>query len=201
MDLLLAPRRQRLSCGVLIVNAERELLLCHVTGQHHWDLPKGGMTAGESPLDTALRETEEETGLVLDSAALTDLGRFDYRRRKALHLFATLMPRLDVGTLRCASHFSDAASGRRLPEMDGFAWFGFADAPRHTGTRMAAVIGGLIELDRLLARLMLAPPHAQRRDNGLPSTGARSGPGAEPVACPRRPPLIRPTRPRASSRT
>ena len=57
MDLLLAPSRQRLSCGVLIVNAERELLLCHVTGQHHWDLPKGGMTPGETPLDTALRET------------------------------------------------------------------------------------------------------------------------------------------------
>jgi 8-oxo-dGTP pyrophosphatase MutT (NUDIX family) len=172
MDLLLAPRRQRLSCGVLIVNAERELLLCHVTGQNHWDLPKGGMAPGESPLATALRETEEETSLVLDGAALTDLGRFDYRPRKALHLFATLMPRLDVGTLRCVSHFSDAASGRRLPEMDGFAWFGFADAPRHTGTRMAAVIGGRIELDRLLARLMLAPPLAHRRDNGLLSAAA-----------------------------
>ena len=48
MDFFAPP--QRLSCGVLIVNAERELLLCHVTGQHHWDLPKGGMAAGSGGL-------------------------------------------------------------------------------------------------------------------------------------------------------
>jgi len=176
MNALLSPRTPRLSCGVLIVNAERELLLCHVTGQRHWDLPKGGMAAGESPLDTALRETAEETGLELDGTALTDLGRFDYRRRKTLHLFATLMPRLDVGTLRCASHFSDLASGQRLPEMDGYAWFAFADAPRHTGARMSAVLSGRIELDRLLARLMLAPAQAHRGDNGRLPVGAASAP-------------------------
>ena len=59
MDLF-APRR--LSCGILILNAQHELLLCHVTGQDHWDLPKGGAHADESPLQAALRETREETG-------------------------------------------------------------------------------------------------------------------------------------------
>ena len=46
MDLFTA---RRLSCGILILNPQRELLLCHVTGQDHWDLPKGGMHAGETP--------------------------------------------------------------------------------------------------------------------------------------------------------
>ena len=32
---------RRLSCGIVIVNDARELLLCHVTGHDHWDLPKG----------------------------------------------------------------------------------------------------------------------------------------------------------------
>jgi 8-oxo-dGTP pyrophosphatase MutT (NUDIX family) len=154
---------QRLSCGVLIVNAERELLLCHVTGQQHWDLPKGGMAAGETPLQTALRETQEETGLALTAEALLDLGRFDYRRRKRLHLFATLMPRLDPSTLHCASEFSDLGSGRRMPEMDDYAWVDFADVRRHTSQRMAAVLAGQIELEALLARLRTGP---RRDDNG-----------------------------------
>ncbi len=150
---MLSLARKRLSCGVLILNGERELLLCHVTGQHHWDLPKGGLQAGESPLDAALRETAEESGLRLDAAALLDLGRFEYRPRKDLHLFATLMPRFDLATLHCDSQFSDLASGRRLPEMDGFAWFDFAEVPRHCGGRMATVLSHKIDLGRLYERL------------------------------------------------
>jgi len=162
-----APKR--LSCGVLILNKERELLLCHVTGHRHWDLPKGGIDVGESPLQAALRETQEETGLGLDADALLDLGRFDYWPRKELHLFATLMPRLDVATLSCASHFCDPASGRSLPEMDDFGWFGFGEAPRLCSTKMAAVLVGKLELSRLLAQLMFAAPRAQRpRRSGAP---------------------------------
>ena len=152
----LAPKR--LSCGVLIFSPSRELLLCHVTGQHHWDLPKGGAHAGETPLETALRETQEETGLRLEAGALLDLGRFAYRPRKDLHLFAALMPRFDVAALHCDSKFSDLASGRRLPEMDGFAWVAFADVARHCSGKMAAVLAGNIELGPLFARLVSAQP-------------------------------------------
>lgn len=148
---------KRLSCGVVIVNAERELLLCHVTGQFHWDLPKGGIHPGETPLEAALRETREETGLRLDGDTLLDLGRFSYRPRKDLHLFAALTPRLDVSTLYCDSEFSHPASGRRLPEMDDFSWFRFADAPRRCSGKMAAVIADKIALDKLLARLLAGP--------------------------------------------
>lgn len=148
---------QRLSCGVLIVNPGRELLLCHVTGQSHWDLPKGGMAEGETPLAAALRETEEETGLALAADALIELGRFDYRPRKALHLFAALLPRIDPRALRCESEFSERGSGRRLPEMDDYAWVGFAEVAHHTRPRLAELLASRIELDRLLDRLRAAP--------------------------------------------
>jgi len=57
-------RGRRLSCGIVILAPTRELLLCHVTGQRHWDLPKGGIHDGETPAEAAVRETMEETGLI-----------------------------------------------------------------------------------------------------------------------------------------
>jgi len=146
------PPRQ-LSCGIVIVNDEHEVLLCHVTGRDHWDLPKGGATAGETPLQAALRETREECGLSLEADALVDLGRLAYRARKDLHLFGTRLPRLDTRTLYCESRFTDSMSGRRLPEMDGFGWFPFARVPQLCTRKLTAVLSGRLDLPALVVRL------------------------------------------------
>ena len=146
MDLS-TPRR--LSCGILILTGKRELLLCHVTGQDHWDLPKGGAHGDESPLQAALRETREETGLELAADALLELGRVDYRPKKDLHLFATLMPRFDLARLHCDSHFAQAATGQRLPEMDGYGWFGFERIGELCTPKMTAVLTGRVNLERV----------------------------------------------------
>ncbi len=143
-----APKR--LSCGVVIVNDEHELLLCHVTGQNHWDLPKGGIDEGESPLQAALRETREETGLRLAADELVDLGRFQYTGKKDLHLFATCTERFDIATLRCESHFSERYSGQQLPEMDGFGWFSFSRVTALCAPKMALVLGYKLDLAQLL---------------------------------------------------
>lgn len=148
---------KRLSCGVVILNRDRELLLCHVTGQNHWDLPKGGIDPGETPLDAALRETREESGLRLQPDALFDLGRFAYTSKKNLHLFATLMPRFDLKELRCESRYLDRYSGRQLPEMDGFGWFAFERVAALCTPKMATVLGSRIDLDSVLAQLTGAP--------------------------------------------
>lgn len=144
---------RRLSCGIVIVNDHHELLLCHVTGHDHWDLPKGGASAGETPLQAALRETHEECGLRLQAEALVDLGRLAYRARKDLHLFGARLPRLDPATLHCESRFTDASSGRRLPEMDGFGWFPFSQVPQRCTRKLSAVLCERLDLPALLARL------------------------------------------------
>ena len=172
---------QRLSCGVVILSPQREVLLCHVTGQNHWDLPKGGIDAGETPLQAALRETFEETGLRLHAEALVELGRIKYTGKKNLHLFATRMPRIDVSQLRCESRYLDHHSGRRLPEMDGYGWFAFARVPALCTPKMAAVLGSRIDLGRIW--LDLAP--------ALPEPAAFS-PLQPPLLAPLQPPVLQP---------
>ena len=54
------------SCGVLpyrVVNDAREFLLVYEHYSQCWSLPKGHMELGETPVQTALRELQEETGL------------------------------------------------------------------------------------------------------------------------------------------
>jgi 8-oxo-dGTP pyrophosphatase MutT (NUDIX family) len=145
---------KRLSCGVVIVNSARELMLCHVTGQGHWDLPKGGIDSGESPIQAALRETREETGLQLDAQSLLDLGRFEYSSRKDLHLFATLTGRFDVSTLVCESLYRERMTGRRLPEMDGYGWFPFARVRALCTAKLVTVLESRIDLPTLVDTLL-----------------------------------------------
>ncbi|MFN7990578.1 MAG: bis(5'-nucleosyl)-tetraphosphatase [Candidatus Micrarchaeia archaeon] len=53
------------SCGIIIfrlAGGVREYLILHYE-EGHWDLPKGHVEAGESEIETAIREAREETGI------------------------------------------------------------------------------------------------------------------------------------------
>lgn len=147
-------RPRRLSCGVVILSPTRELLLCHVTGQRHWDLPKGGIHSAETPRQAALRETMEETGLALAAETLRDLGCFAYTAKKDLHLFAVTMERIDPRRLCCESTFVERGSNRTLPEMDAFGWFAFDRVHELCTPRLAVLLGQGIGLDATLDSLL-----------------------------------------------
>lgn len=54
----------RFSAGIVVVRKAGEgWLLLLLRAYQNWDFPKGTMEEGESPIETAIRETEEETGL------------------------------------------------------------------------------------------------------------------------------------------
>lgn len=152
---LASLRPARLSCGVLLLAPSRELLLCHVTGQSHWDLPKGGIHEGETPLEAALREICEETGLCLDAHTAHDFGRHVYTAKKDLHLFAVLSERIDPARLHCESCFVERGSGRSRPEMDGFGWFEFSRVGQLCTPKLADVLARKLDLEAILAQLML----------------------------------------------
>lgn len=142
-----------LSCGILVLNGQHELLLCHVTGAWHWDIPKGGAEPGETPLEAALRETREECGIDFTGRRLLDLGHMAYRPRKDLHLFAVLSDRFDAAGCHCDSRYSDTW-GRDRPEMDDFEWTRFDRVHRRCARHMGEVLTQKIALPGLQARLL-----------------------------------------------
>lgn len=134
--------KHSVSCGTLVVNSRRELLLGHVTHTPKWDIPKGVRDPGETELEAAMRELREETGLVLESARFRELGPFAYRRDKALHLFVVEAgPALDdLAQLHCDSTFPHRVTGRPTPEMDAYRWAGREELRTLCWPRMAEVL-------------------------------------------------------------
>ncbi len=68
----------RLNSRTIIKNTDCEVLLlkrsmCDTDRPGSWDLPGGKLKFGEHPKDTALRETVEETGLLLGELMLLDV--------------------------------------------------------------------------------------------------------------------------------
>lgn len=113
-----------ISCGTLVLNGSGELLLCHVTGHDLWDLPKGMQEPGEPAVKTARRELHEETGLEFATDLFMEIGLFDFRPDKRLHLFKVKAPDHvnGIDQLVCISHFIHPVTGQPTPEMDGFRW-------------------------------------------------------------------------------
>lgn len=133
------------SCGTVVINVAGEVLLCHVTGQDLWDLPKGMQEADEPALRTARRELHEETGLEFAEDLFVEVGCFDFRPDKRLHLFMVHAPAslMDIGHLTCVSHFVHPETGVPTPEMDGFRWASRDDVRRLCGPNMQRVLLGI----------------------------------------------------------
>jgi 8-oxo-dGTP pyrophosphatase MutT (NUDIX family) len=131
---------KRISCGVIVTDGDR-VLLGHATRSPRWDIPKGQAEPGESLVDAAVRELEEETGLAVTEAELRPLGVHAYLRDKDLALFVwrrTEMPALD--TLICRSTFA-LPGGAIVPEFDRFGVFAWEEALGRVGKNMARVLG------------------------------------------------------------
>jgi predicted NUDIX family NTP pyrophosphohydrolase len=90
-----------------------------------WSIPKGLIEGGDSPLDTALREFREETGLVPPSVDYALLGDFRQKSGKVVTVFSAESD-LDLGGFS-SNEFElewPPRTGRlqRFPELDRLEW-------------------------------------------------------------------------------
>ncbi len=72
---------QRAGVYVLVTQVDRVLLTRLAAPPHRWTLPGGGLEHGEDVLDGLRREVWEETGLVVSTTRLLDVGSQHYTGR------------------------------------------------------------------------------------------------------------------------
>src|SRR5207253_6350939 len=61
------------SGNVIAASGQGEVLLIRRTDDGNWAVPGGGMDLGESITDTAVRETQEETGITCEITGLVGI--------------------------------------------------------------------------------------------------------------------------------
>ena len=112
------------TCGIIIINNERQILMGHSTGNKFFDIPKGLMEKGEIPIQSAIRECKEETSLTFKEQQLLDLGIFFYNKEKVIHLFLIFVEKnnIVISNLHCQSYFEHFSTKKLLPEVDFFRW-------------------------------------------------------------------------------
>ncbi len=125
------------------------LLIQHQAG--HWGFPKGHAEAGESPVQTACREFEEETGIaeytVSDRACFTEHYSFENRGVQVDKTVTYYLAWLTPGD---ATTFPTVDI--QLKEIQNYAWVNYADA-LHLITFDAAK-----QILREVNQYLLAPP-------------------------------------------
>ncbi|UYM28778.1 nudix hydrolase [Serratia phage vB_SspM_LC53] len=122
-------KTKELSAGILFFTEDQELFMGRVTGSgkpgflYRWDIPKGHVEEGETPLQAAVRECTEETGFTdYNPASLVDLGRHYYSSNKDIHLFYYPFPvrHEQFKDCVCTAYHTDE-DGTSFPEIDAFA--------------------------------------------------------------------------------
>lgn len=135
---------KKLSAGIIIINEYDEFLLGHSTGNVFFDIFKGSTELNETPIQTALRECQEESGLQFNEADIKDLGIFSYNKEKDLHLFLCRVNKLDIDLIKLKCSTFVELPTYSFPEMDRFAWFNIKGLLLNTASSMNKVFKKIV---------------------------------------------------------
>ena len=125
----------RLSCGAVIVReTEDGWVTLMLRAYHNWDFSKGICEEGESPMDAAIREIGEETGISdLEFAwgdRYTDTGPYNRGKTARYYLAKTNQESVEMGI--------SPELGR--PEHHEYRWIDFDEAYDLAAPRVRLVV-------------------------------------------------------------
>jgi len=119
----------KISAGIVIIKDEK-ILLCHPTNarwQGTYSIPKGGLEEGEENFDAALRETQEEVGIIIPVEMLRLMKRtesyIDYKDKKGKTYKRVYYYALDVSY---SDKYPDVLPKEQL-QLEEVDWAGFLD--------------------------------------------------------------------------
>jgi 8-oxo-dGTP pyrophosphatase MutT (NUDIX family) len=125
----------RLSCGAVIVRKTDDgWLTLMLRAYRNWDFPKGLCEEDESPMDAAIREVGEETGITdLDFAwgdRSIDTGPYDRGKTARYYLAKTDQQTIEMGI----------AEELGRPEHHEYRWMDFDEAYDLAAPRVRLVV-------------------------------------------------------------
>jgi 8-oxo-dGTP pyrophosphatase MutT (NUDIX family) len=132
----------KISSGIIITDGD-SVLGCIPFGkskstERYLDIPKGGIEEGEEPIDAAIRECQEETGITLSSSDLVYKGLYDYKSYKKLHIYLCQMPMPSMAELHCDAMIH--LYGKDFPEMIGYKIVAIDDVEKYFYKDLSKII-------------------------------------------------------------
>lgn len=129
-----------LSCSILILSDDHEILIGHVTGQRHFDLPKGTIEDGETHIQCAIREAKEEFGIDVPENELIPLGVYNYNSVKDLSIFLWKVSKSRIDISKCVCTTTFTINGQDVLEIDSFKWIRLDQIESHMAKSMCRVL-------------------------------------------------------------
>lgn len=116
---------KKITAAIVVIDSDGNILGCHGCGKKQnegYDFPKGCVNEGETDIQAACRELQEETDIYMldyDKCRLIDAGIHPHNKEKNIHLFifkTSYFP--PVEQLKCSTYFE--YKGKKFPEIDGY---------------------------------------------------------------------------------
>lgn len=125
----------KLSCGIVLAReTEDGFVTLMLRAYHHWDFPKGLLEDGETPLDTAVRELEEETGIATVNFAwgerYVETGPYSRGKTARYYLASTDVEQVVIGP----------SPDTGEPEHHEWRWVSFDEAYDLSSPRVRDVV-------------------------------------------------------------
>lgn len=151
--------RKNISAGLLmfrLIKGEPEFFLAHPGGPYFtqkddgwWTIPKGLPEEGEELIDTALREFEEETGIVPRSP-FVPLGEIKQKGGKWVHAWAFEGQWQEEDGIRCNTFKVEwpykSGKWQNYPEIDRAGWFTYSQACQKINRAQISFLDTLIQI-------------------------------------------------------